>query len=215
MDCNFNSRLQPPTRWEPFVASTMLRHPEPTKEKVEPTILSTTAIEITHLTGFALLLLQRILRCMWLNHVATWVQANNSGRNLDLNKIRFSHLHYILQYSFGLDLNLKNLNHFIGIWKRHKVTVWGPLPWWRYANTALNHDKVSIYCAPTVPWVKAKSQACLYASWGHLIHKMQHSTTRQSKQKISPNLDYHWSKKCSFLCVQTNRVCPSGTQVIL
>jgi len=97
MDCNFNSRLQPPTRWEPFVASTMLRHPEPTKQKVEPTILSTTAIEITHLTRFALLLLQRILRCMWLNHVATWVQANNSGRNLDLNKIRFSHLHYILQ----------------------------------------------------------------------------------------------------------------------
>jgi len=31
------------------------------------------------------------------NHVATWAQANDSGRNLDLNKIRFSHLHYILQ----------------------------------------------------------------------------------------------------------------------
>jgi len=32
---------------------------------------------------------------------------------------------------------------------------------------------------------------------------MWHSTTRQSKQKISANLDHHWSKKCSFLCVQT------------
>jgi len=34
-------------------------------------------------------------------------------------------------------------------------------------------------------------QVCLYASWGHLIVKMQHSTTRQLKQKISPNLDHH------------------------
>jgi len=48
---------------------------------------------------------------------------------------------------FGLDVNLKNLNHFTGIWKRLKVTVWGPLPWSRYANTLSNHDKVSIYCA--------------------------------------------------------------------
>jgi len=35
-----NSGLQPPTRWEPFVAGTMLRRPEPTKEIVEPMILS-------------------------------------------------------------------------------------------------------------------------------------------------------------------------------
>jgi len=111
-----------------------------------------------------------------------------------------------------LVLNLKNLNHFIGIWKRHTVTVWDPLPWSRYAKTILNHDKVSIYCAPTDPSVKAKSQVCLYASWGHLILKMQHSTTRQSKQKISPILDHHWSKKSSFLCEQTDWVCPSGTQ---
>jgi len=38
--------LQPPTRWEPFVSGTMLRLPEPTKEKVEPTILSTIIIII-------------------------------------------------------------------------------------------------------------------------------------------------------------------------
>jgi len=204
------SGLQPPTRWEPFVASTMLSRPESTKEKVEPTILSTIAIEITRLTRFALPLLLRIL--LLRIHVATWAQANNSGRVLDLNKIRFSHLHYILQQSFGLDLNLKNLIHFIGIWKKHKVTVWDPLPWSRYANITLNHDKVSIYSAPTDPSVKAKFQVCLYTSWGHLILKMKHSTTRQSKQKISPNLDHHWSKNSSFLCVQTNWVCSSGTQ---
>ena len=37
---------------------------------------------------------------MWRNHVATWAQDNNSGRNLDLNKILFLYLHYIQQYSF-------------------------------------------------------------------------------------------------------------------
>ena len=60
--------------------------------------------------------------------------------------------------------------------------------------------------------MKAKSQVSLYASWGHLILKMHHSTTRQAKQKISTNHDHHWSKKCSFLYVQTNCVCPSETQ---
>jgi len=63
---------------------------------------------------------------MWRNHVATWAQANNTGRKLDFNKIRFSYLHYILHYSFWLDLNLKNLTHFTGIWKRLKSH--SPLP---------------------------------------------------------------------------------------
>jgi len=40
---------------------------------------------------------------------------------------------------------------------------------------------MSIYCAPTYPSVKAKPQVCLYASWGHLILKMQHSKTRQQR----------------------------------
>jgi len=43
-----NSGLQPPTCWEQFIADTMLRHPEPTKERVEPTTLSIIAIEIRH-----------------------------------------------------------------------------------------------------------------------------------------------------------------------
>ena len=95
-----NDGLQPPTCWESFVTGTMLRWPEPTKERVEPTVLSIIVIDIRHLTRFALLLLLRILRYMWRNHVATWAYGNNSGRNLDVNKIRFSHLRYILQYSF-------------------------------------------------------------------------------------------------------------------
>jgi len=37
-------------------------------------------------------------------------------------------------------------------------------------------------------------------------------SARQSKQKISPNVDHHWSKKFSFLCMQTKWVCPSGSQ---
>ena len=67
-----NTGLQPPIRWEPFVADTMLRRPEPTQERVEPTMLSIIATEITHLIRFALLLLLRILRYMWRNHVVTW-----------------------------------------------------------------------------------------------------------------------------------------------
>ena len=49
---------------------------------------------------FTILLLLRIERYMWRNHVATLAYANNSVRNLDLNKIRFSYLYYILQYNF-------------------------------------------------------------------------------------------------------------------
>ena len=73
-----NTGLQPPIRWKLFVAGTMLRRPEPTKERVETAIFSIIAIEIRHLTRFALLLLLRILRYMWRNHVATWVQASVS-----------------------------------------------------------------------------------------------------------------------------------------
>jgi len=67
-----NSGLQPQTRWEPFVAGTMLSCPEPTKERVEPMILSIIAVAITHLTRFTLLLLLRIQRYIWHNHVTTW-----------------------------------------------------------------------------------------------------------------------------------------------
>jgi len=67
-----NSGLQPPTRWEPFVARTMLRRPESTKETVELMTLSIVAIAITHLTRFTLLLLLRIQRYMWRNHVGPW-----------------------------------------------------------------------------------------------------------------------------------------------
>jgi len=67
-----NTGLQPLTRGRPFVAGTILRRPEPTKERVEPTILSIMAFEITHLTRFALLLLLRIIPYMWRNHVTIW-----------------------------------------------------------------------------------------------------------------------------------------------
>jgi len=51
----------------------MLHCPEPTKERVEPTTIGITAIEITHLTRFTLLLLIRIQRKMWRNHHATTI----------------------------------------------------------------------------------------------------------------------------------------------
>jgi len=68
----FNGGFQTPTRWEPFAAATMLRCPELTKDIVEPTTLSIIAIAITHSDRFTLLLLLRIHRYMWRNHVTTW-----------------------------------------------------------------------------------------------------------------------------------------------
>jgi len=53
-------------------------------------------------TMFTLLLLLRIQPYMWRNHPATWAWANNRDRNLDLKKIWFSYLHYILHYSFWM-----------------------------------------------------------------------------------------------------------------
>ena len=104
----------------------MLYRPEPIKERVEPTFLRIIAIEIRHLTRFALLLLLWILRYMWRNHVATWAEANKSGRNLDLNKIRFAHLHYILQYSFWFGFEsqkLKSCYWYLEKTQGHSITL--------------------------------------------------------------------------------------------
>jgi len=73
-----------------------------------------------------------------------------------------------------MDLKLKNVDHFTGIWKRLKVTVWGPLPWSRYANTTLNHDKMSIYYALLTP------------QW------------KQSLRSPSTQVGETWSSKCSL-----------------
>jgi len=86
----------------------MLRRPEPNKKRVEPTILSIVAVEITHFTKSTLLMLLRIQRYMWRNNVATWAYANNSGRNLDTRFV-FRICIIFCSMIFGLDLKLKNL----------------------------------------------------------------------------------------------------------
>jgi len=90
VELHVNSRLQPPTHWEPFVASTMLRCLEQPKKESNRRSSSIIAIAIANLTRFTLLLLLGILRYMWCNYVATWAN-NNSGKNLDLNKILFTY----------------------------------------------------------------------------------------------------------------------------
>jgi len=80
----------------------MLRRPEPTKERFERTNLGITAIQIIHSTRFTFLLLLRIQCCVWRNYVVTCDKNFNSDRNLDLTKIWFSDLHYILQYNFWI-----------------------------------------------------------------------------------------------------------------
>ena len=46
---------------------------------------------------------------MWYKHVATWAYTDNSDRNLDFNMIRFSYLHYILQYNFWIGFKSEKL----------------------------------------------------------------------------------------------------------
>ena len=58
----------------------MLYRPEPSKERGETTILSIITSEITHWTRFTLLLLLRIQRYMWCNHVATFYLLSKSCR---------------------------------------------------------------------------------------------------------------------------------------
>jgi len=101
----------------------MLRRPEPTKDTVELMILSITVIAITHLTRFTLLLLLRIQRYMWRDHVATWAWGNNRGRNLDLNKIRFPYLHYILQYSFWIRFESERVESLYWYLEKTQVAV--------------------------------------------------------------------------------------------
>jgi len=91
------------------------------------------------------------------------------------------------------------------------VTVWGPLPWSRHPNTTLNHDKVSICCSLLSPqWKQSLRSTSVEVgdTWS-----LKCSIERLDRQnKICANLDHHWSKKCSFLYMQTKWVCPSGTQ---
>ena len=114
-----NSGFQPPTRSEPFVAGTMLRRLEPTKERVEPTILSIIAIGIWHLTKFALLLQLRILCYMCRNQpsynvVYKWICIN------PLSGKKRLHCHFLTwMYCFYQD------RHFNGkrLWNNDDETI--------------------------------------------------------------------------------------------
>ena len=131
---------------------------------------------------------------------------------MDLDKIRLSHLHYMLQYNFWVGFEsekLKSLYWYLEETQSHSMRPTAMITMCKYYFKS--REGASILCT-TDPSVKAKSQVSLYASLGNLIVKIQHSTRRQAKKKICANLDHHWSKKCSFLCGQTNWVCPSGTQ---
>jgi len=74
-------------------------------------------------------------------------------------------------------------------------------------------EKISSDLA-TLPLSESKVSRLPLYKLGKLDPKIQHSTTRQAKRKITGKLDNHWSKNCLglFLCVETNWVCSSGTQ---
>ena len=170
-----NCGLQPPTRWEPFVASTMLSRPEPTKERVQSTILSTIAIEITHLTRFAIRFLLRILCYMWRNHVATWIKANNSSRNLDLKQDSVLAFALCLAIEFWIGFEpekLKSLYWYLEKTQCHSMRSTAMITICKFYIKP--RQVVNILC-PYWPLSESKVSVCLYTSLGHLILKMQHS----------------------------------------
>jgi len=112
---------------------------------------------------------------------------------------------------FGLDLNLKNLNHFTGICKRLKVTVWGPPAWSRHANTTLNHDNVSIYCALLTPQWKQSVRPSSVQVGETCSLKCRIAWPDKQNKKFAPILIITEAKNAHFF-VQRNWVCSSGTQ---
>ena len=81
-----------------------------------------------------------------------------------------------MQYSFWIGYESEKLKslYWYSIWKRLKVTIWGPLRWSPYANTTLNHDKMTIDCALLTP------------QW------------KQSFRSLSTQVGETWSLKCSI-----------------
>jgi len=144
---------------------------------------------------------------MWRNHVATWAQANNSGRNLDLNKIQFSYLHCILQYSFWFGFESEKLESLYWYLEKTQGHSIGPLPWSRYAKTTLNHDKVSIYCALLTPQWKQSLRSSFMQVWE--TWSLKRSVARQDRQsrKFPPILIITEAKIAYFfVCKRTGFV---------
>jgi len=95
---------------------------------------------------------------MWSNHVATWAYVNNSGRNLDLNKIRFLQLHYIFQYNFGFGFESEKFESsywYLEKTQGHSMRPTAMITICKYYIKPL--EGVNILCSAD-PSVKAKSQ---------------------------------------------------------
>jgi len=126
---------------------------------------------------------------------------------LDLNKIRFSYLHYILQYSFWFGFEsekLESLYRFLEKTQGHSIVR---LPWSRYANSTINHNKVSIDCALLTPqWKQSIRTSSMQAgeTWS-----LKCSIARLYKQnrKFPPILIITEAKNgYLFVCTRTGYV---------
>jgi len=87
-----------------------------------------------------------------------WTYANNSGRNLDWRKIRFSYLRYILQYNFWIGFESEKLKS-LHLEKTLKVTVWGPLIQWKHSlkSTSVQvWDTWSLKCS--MAWLDSQNR---------------------------------------------------------
>ena len=133
---------------------------------------------------------------------------------MDLNKIRFSYLHYILQYScsFGLESEkLESLYWYLEKTQGHSI---GPLPWSRYANTTLIYDKVSIYCVLLTPqWKQSLRSSSMQVgeTWS-----LKFSIARLDKQnrKFPPILIITEAKNAYFLCAHEPGLSMKNSEIL-
>ena len=131
---------------------------------------------------------------------STWLESSHIHQNRDLSHAITGNCSYDKDYILGLADLLCHIT---------KNPYPNCKPVFGFQNL-LNDDKVSIWCALLAPqWKQSLGSTSVQVgeSWS-----LKSSIAWQAKQKTSANLDHHWSKKCLFLCVQTNWVCPSGFQ---
>ena len=132
-----------------------------------------------------------------------WAQANNSGRNLDLNKIRFSHLHYSLPCSRVLV--------WIWIWKTEiTLLVSGKDTRSRYETHCYDHDmqilkSTTIRCQWVVPTLTHQwKQSLKFASTGvgdTSSLKCSIAQLDSQNRKLPLNSIITEAKNLNFLCV--------------
>ena len=93
--------------------------------------------------------------------------------------------------------------------EKTQVTVWDPFPGSQYSNAALNHNKVSIYCALLTPQWEKNLRSYLCASWGTWSLKCSIERLHRQNRKFALILIITEAKNAHFFkCKRTGFVHP-------